>query len=150
MAHLAARIVAGVIASTVLDLFERVEQRALGHEPLYSARRVALRLERAHGPHVARGLARQLGAVLRFTYGTALGTLLSGRFANRGVLAAGMLVGGSIYAFELLVAPAVSAVPPLRAWPRRELLSLFAHTGVFGLAAVGTFRALASGAPRHA
>jgi hypothetical protein len=143
-------MLAGMLASGVLDLFERFEQHALGHEPLYSARHIALRLARARGPRAARGLSKQLGAALRFTYGTALGTLLSGRFADRGVLAAGMLVGGTIYGFELVVAPAVRAVPPLRAWPKRELLALFAHTGVFGIAAVGTFRALASGAPRHA
>lgn len=135
-------LAAGIAGTLVLNLFERLEWRVLGREPVYSPRHIAQRLV-CFGAGTARlAAAKPLGEALRWTYGPTLGALLSARHRGRGVLGAGLLVGTSIYAFELLVAPAVRVTPPVSDWPPSELVSLLAHTVAFGIASVAAFRAM--------
>jgi hypothetical protein len=117
-----------------LSLFERLERRVLGREPLYTSTRITRRLARRLGVSLDEEQARVLGRLLRFVYGPALG-LVRARLDRRPGLGRALRLGAAIWLFELLALPATGATPPLRRWPRGEKLLLAAHTTAFALAA---------------
>jgi len=136
---------AGVLGTLALDASEGVEGRLLGRTPVYAPSRIARRLaSRVEWLPKRRRAVQRLGTVLRWAYGPGLG-LLYGLLRPRlpgGAVRKGLALAVGVLAFERIAMPAVGAVPPFAAWPRREKALLAAHTALYGLCAEAGFRAL--------
>ncbi|HVU49720.1 MAG TPA: hypothetical protein VHL80_03480 [Polyangia bacterium] len=124
----------GLAGTLVLELMERFERRVLGRPPLYASTRIAARLAGRLGVSLGPTGARIAGGLLRWSYGPAL-AVARARLAGPPTrsVARALGFGAAIYAFELVALPALGATPPLRAWPRTEVVSLAAHTLAFAL-----------------
>jgi hypothetical protein len=120
-----AGLAAGVVATAALGRFERLERAVLGKEAPYAAARVARRLFGA----------RRLGPVLRWSYGPALGLVYTALRSRLGPCA--IAFGAAVAVAEMLLMPAVGALPHLRG---RERVALFAHAIAYALAAEATLR----------
>ncbi len=129
-------LLAGLAGTLALSIFERLERRLLGREPVYAPHRVAGRLAARFGIGLSATSARRLGWALRAVYGPSLGVAgawLDPRTSHRAsrVLRHGL----AISVFELAALPLVGAVPPLAKWPLSELLLLAAHATAFATGA---------------
>jgi hypothetical protein len=134
--------VAGAAGTVVLTLVESIEIRALGAAPVYTSTRVAARLAARIGVTLNDDDSRRAGRLLRWTYGPALGMVRSWLAGRSAALASWISFAVAIYAFELVVLPAVGATPPLRRWPRAQIGSLALHTAGFAVAATVVGRGL--------
>jgi hypothetical protein len=85
-----------------------------------------------------------MGAMLRWTYGPALGVLSHLLFARFHPARRALFTSAAILAFELCAMPATGATPPISTWRRRELLLLAVHTTVFGVATAAAAMMLSS------
>lgn len=125
--------VAGAGGTLALSLAEIVERRALGRRAVYDP------CVMARAWPVTRSLATKLGArplglAMRWVYGPTLGAIFGvwRRAARRRRPARGVALGAAIYCSELALLPRIGATPPLRSWPRGDVVTLALHTLVFG------------------
>lgn len=127
----------GLFAALILTGADRLEQMLLGRSAIYAPRAIARRL---FGPRARFGRARFAGAqglALRAVYSAALGACYATERAYfpRPSIRAAMMLAAGIWAFELMTLPTIGAVPPIRAWARKDVALLLAHTFVFGTTA---------------
>jgi hypothetical protein len=142
----------GAAGAAALVAFEPLERKLLGHEPIYSARRIATRLFGRRGARLA--------GPLQLSYAVGLATLAGAisppggpkRSPTRAAhpftrwLVRSVCFAAAIAGFELSVVPRLRATPPLSSWPRRDRRALLLHTLVFAAVAEG-FRAGTSRRP---
>lgn len=122
---------AGTLAVTGADI---IELAILGRRPTYAPALLVQRLSsRAHGASPSRTAAK-FGVALRWVYGPVLGLLSERLYPNDGgVVSRGLVIGGSVLAFELLAMPLVGATPPWMLWPWSDRALLPLHTLAFGM-----------------
>ncbi|HZL19160.1 MAG TPA: hypothetical protein VFG23_15595 [Polyangia bacterium] len=129
-------LVAGLAGTAVLSIFESLERRLLGREPVYAPARLVARLAARAGIAIGASRARRLGRAMRWVYGPSLGIASAWLSSPSGPRPGRVLRrAAAILGFELVALPLVGAVPPLAAWPSVELLLLAAHTSAFAAGA---------------
>jgi len=129
-------LVAGIAGTLVLSVFDRLERRLLGREPLYAPSRIAARLAARFGIELSATAARRAGWALRAVYGPSLG--VAGAWLDPGTgrrTSRACRHGLAISVFELTVSPLVGAAPPLARWPLSEVFLLVAHATAFAAGA---------------
>jgi hypothetical protein len=110
-------VIAALAATAGLHAFDAVEQKLLGGRPVYHQARMARRLFGTAAPAPA----------MRWAYGVTVGILAEHLEPSP------LWFGPAIALFELAVLPAVGATPPVRRWPRGQVVLLFAHATAFAL-----------------
>jgi hypothetical protein len=125
----------GATANTILSLVEPVERALLGRTPPYHAAAVAERLVDRHP--TAPVSSRTLAFAIRWGYGSALGVAFAAArpVLPRSRLAAGLLFGALLTAFERAALPRTGLTPPVAEWTREERVALTVHATVWSLAA---------------
>lgn len=125
-------VVAGVLATIVESASLRLMVRG-GQKPVFLPERMVQRLAGSVGYPVCDKSARHVGYLLRAGYGPAWGiawTVLRRERASHH-LPDTIVFGSVIWAFEVSVLPCVRATPPLRKWPRADVVSDLANCLVF-------------------
>jgi len=137
--------IAGAAGTLALSLSEPFETKLLGRKPVYAAVVIGVRLflrGRGRFSKTTAG-ARRLGLLARWLYGIALGmvyTLLAMPVSS--AVVDGILLGTTVYVFEIFAMPAVGATPRLARWHPAEPALLFWHTTIFGITTAAVARVL--------
>lgn len=126
--------VAGVLATVVESASLRLMVRA-GQKPVFLPEKMVQRLAGTVGYTVGEKPARRIGNVLRAAYGPTWGIAWAVLRRERGSrhLPHAFVLGSVIWAFELAVLPRVRATPPLRQWPRADIVMDLANCLAFAV-----------------
>lgn len=127
---------AGLAGIAALYAYERLETRMLGRVPLYALPSLEARIRGVSPRH-----AGALAALFRLTYGTGWALVYARAVPGPRPRHAATLAL-TIWAFELALMPPFRAAPPLRAWPRVDLVALLGHILAFAIPTTLARRAL--------
>jgi hypothetical protein len=130
--------VAGAAGTAVEALLSAVQMKERGDPAVYDPGQLAGRLARRHlGVRLGRHRQRQLGRLMRWTYGPTWGVALAlarrGRWGRAWPLW-GLGLGAAVFGFEVVALPGTGATPPLSSWGPEEVRLDAVNTLAFGLA----------------
>jgi hypothetical protein len=121
-----------------------------GRSPVFDPERMADRLlARTIGRHPSHRGARACGMAMRLGYGPAWGVVwaLVRRLHRPTLRVSTLQLAAVIFGFELAALPRVGATPPLRQWPRLEIVLDAGNAAVFALVASAVLAAMGPARP---
>ena len=124
--------IAGVVATVVEGASLRLMVRG-GHKPVFLPEKMVQRMAGSVGYTVGYKSAQVTGNLLRAVYGPTWGIAWAALRRERASrhLSDALVLGSLIWAFEVSVLPCVRATPPLRRWPRADIVLDLANCLVF-------------------
>lgn len=137
VADIARGALAGLAGTVVISALSAVEARLRGRPAVYEPAAMAGRLGRRVGMRLDDRQRAWAGRLMRWPYGASWGAALGALAPGRGWPVSGLLLGGAVLGFELIVLPLVSATPRIRRWGREQVASDGLNTLAYGLATAG-------------